>query len=1786
MNVSHKIGGRAAAWLAAPLLAALLAAVMLPGERAAADPSWPFQLFAYDFEQDATGGPPHVDSADDAAWTSSARSAQSPLTVIAEDGGQVLEYARVSEATGYGGPRVEKRVSLEEEGQLRVEMRVRTLGHRFYLELRSNDNNAPAATQLVSLNGPGLIANPPAGLTLDGSEYVDAAAVVDLSTGTYTSYLDGVEVASGAINAALDVTQPVMLRFAALLSPGEKVNLDDVSIRTDGAGLPADSVIADLSPEHPRLMATAADFAAIRTMVQTDPTAGAWYDQIESRAEALLAQPVSEYEFPDGRTLLIITRQVLDRAYYLATAYQVSEDDRYAERLWDELEAAAAFPDWNPVSFLSTAEMTHAFAIGYDWLYDYWTPARRATLETAIVELGLTPGQEGYDTGAWWATTTNNWNIVTNGGLGLGALAVADKAPALADDIISRGLDNLPIAIDEYAPDGAYPESVGYWAFATRYLVPYIDALETALGDSYGLADLPGLSTTGDYPIYLAGPSGRMFHYYDASGTTQRPPEMLWLGERYDEPVYSWWALQGANVTPRQLLWYEPGYAEALTAADWPLDKYFRASEVVTSRSAWDDQQAVFTGFKAGDNQSNHGDLDLGTFVFDALGQRWAEELGSEDYGVPGYWSDGADGTRWDYYRKRAEGQNTLVVNPGSGPDQDPLATGEITRTASGPAESYSIADLTEAYAPHGVTRWERGVALLDHRRQALIQDELEANAPVDAWWFMHTHADIEIAPDGRSAVLTYDGEQLLARILSPATGAAFASMDAAPLWTSPDPAEQSSNAAMHKLAIQLEEVDDLQLSVLLTPLYEGEPTLAAPAVEPLTDWSIDAPAMPELDGLSVDGTPLTDFASAKYTYTRVLASGASVPVVAATTADPGDAVTVQQAAALPGSASVTVSRAGLPDAVYQIHFRTPSGGPVTASIDGTYPPAFTIDGNLGTFFSAEGDGQWVQYDLGSAMSVDGVRLAWYQGDVRAFTFDVLGSLDGSSWTPLYSGTSAGDTLELEEHAFAAASARYVRIVGYGNTVNNWMSITEARILHDGGVWPVIEPQTLELEAVTVSGAETVPLGQSAQLTVSGTLTDGSPADLSEAQIAYASSDPAVATVSAAGEVSGIAEGTARISAIVVSASGRLVHETIVATVSDPSRVVLRPTDDANVRGGTYGDDNYGNSPSLTVKSDSNLNYYREAYVAFEAPMLEGELEQAVLHVYGSLNTAGETLTVPHALDVMALDPAELWDEGTVTWNTRPTVGALAGSVGVDATEQWRTIDITALVEAQLTGGSRIALALQHDAPAGNRYPFGLRSSEHAEHGLYLELHLAQPEEAPAAALNPAEPDGQGGWYAAAPELTLSQAAAAAYRLTATQAVYGTLPSTGGYVPYNGPLVLADGVYDFAYRAAAAGDETAQTLQVQVDTTAPALTLEAVDAQMADGAIVYTIDQSVRIACQASDALSGLAPDSCTGLALEAEAYTLEAGLQTVRAEARDAAGHTAEAELSFAVYPTFESLGVLTARFAAETEASGGAAWAEQASELLEAGRAAAAAGDGAQARAELQAYLTVVEAASGRELGEAQATALGAWGGWLLEATPLAAGAPGTPVLWDDNGHDTGLSDGDYRITMNLWWGDNGTLYRLYENGELIDERTLTDETPGAQTVESAVSGRTNGTYTYTCELINSYGATSCAPHIVTVADAAPGMPTLASDNWDGDGSYTMTMNLWWGTNATEYRLYENGELIDTQPLQAATPGAQTAATAVSGRAAGEYEYVAELAGPGGATQSDALTVTVLGE
>src|SRR5687767_15832324 len=103
----------------------------------------------------------------------------------------------------------------------------------------------------------------------------------------------------------------------------------------------------------------------------------------------------------------------------------------------------------------------------------------------------------------------------------------------------------------------------------------------------------------------------------------------------------------------------------------------------------------------------------------------------------------------------------------------------------------------------------------------------------------------------------------------------------------------------------------------------------------------------------------------------------------------------------------------------------TPGAAGVTASTSDTNVPANAVDNSLSTRWSANGDGQWLQLDLGSERTVGYVKVGVYNGNMRANIFDLQVSTGGGVWTTVFSGQSSGNTTAEETYDFADVPARF-----------------------------------------------------------------------------------------------------------------------------------------------------------------------------------------------------------------------------------------------------------------------------------------------------------------------------------------------------------------------------------------------------------------------------------------------------------------------------------------------------------------------------------------------------------------------------------------------------------------------------------------------------------------------------------------------------------------------------------------------------------------------------------------
>ncbi len=156
----------------------------------------------------------------------------------------------------------------------------------------------------------------------------------------------------------------------------------------------------------------------------------------------------------------------------------------------------------------------------------------------------------------------------------------------------------------------------------------------------------------------------------------------------------------------------------------------------------------------------------------------------------------------------------------------------------------------------------------------------------------------------------------------------------------------------------------------------------------------------------------------------------------------------------------------------------------VTASANDGNVPANAVDGNLATRWAAQGDPQWIQFDLGAVSNLSSIRHAWYNGNARVYTFDVQVSSNGSSFTTVIAGAqNTGGSLSLETLALpGGTSGRYVRLVGHGSNVSTWNSITECEIW-GGGSTP---PPTVTYQAENLS-----PVGSGAVVSTESDIPAG-----------------------------------------------------------------------------------------------------------------------------------------------------------------------------------------------------------------------------------------------------------------------------------------------------------------------------------------------------------------------------------------------------------------------------------------------------------------------------------------------------------------------------------------------------------------------------------------------------------------------------------------------------------------------------------------------------------------------
>jgi len=572
-------------------------------------------------------------------------------------------------------------------------------------------------------------------------------------------------------------------------------------------------VLNTLKGEHPRLI-SAESIGKIKMLIQEDELAQQIWKSNLKFAQGLLNKKPLVYNKPDGRRLLSVSREALERVRSLSLIYLILGEKKYAERAWQELSAVASFSDWNPSHFLDCAEMTHAVALGYDWLYNFWSAEQKKMLQQAILQKGLNPALEVYSKELGWHKGNINWNQVCNGGISIGALAIAEHIPEIASKILSTAIESIQLPMKAYEPDGGGYEGPTYWDYGSRYNVFFLDALENSLGTDFGLGSMEGFRRSGDFQIHLSATNLMCFNFSDSDVKAMSTAQHFWMGKRYDQARYSgfrYMALKrGVKGNILDLLWFDDRFKD-FDLNSMPLDKYFRVAEIVTMRDSWDNEKGFSVALKGGSSTRVHSHMDLGSFILECDGVRWFTDFGKD---AQTYQRHINKAGRWDFYRTRAEGHNTLVINPKFRGNQKRTedAIAEFTKFESGKESAIAVLDVSKSYFDD--VSFKRTFTL-NRGIEFRIADEIKCKEPSVLFLFYHTEAEIELTENNRQAILKQDGKSIVISLVKPME-AQFEVLPAKPMPESPILPFQEKNDGTRKLSIHFTDTVDVDVEITI----------------------------------------------------------------------------------------------------------------------------------------------------------------------------------------------------------------------------------------------------------------------------------------------------------------------------------------------------------------------------------------------------------------------------------------------------------------------------------------------------------------------------------------------------------------------------------------------------------------------------------------------------------------------------------------------------------------------------------------------------------------------------------------------------------------------------------------------------------------------------------------------------------------------------------------------------------------------------------------------------------
>ena len=297
--------------------------------------------------------------------------------------------------------------------------------------------------------------------------------------------------------------------------------------------------------EHPYLYFSEEDKPAILERIKNDPDFNDIMNRLLAEANRLIYTPVPEHLPQQSKTPRYSGDELerdlgimVNSAFRLALAYQMTGEKKYAEKAFEFVNLVCDQPSWIPgahqfstiydrvwpwgpkddqVVFSYGQHTDHTvFSVSavYDWIYPELDKRQRDRIRGALLEKAILTVRGNYEY-HWWATAYRcNWCAVCNSSLGVAAIALLTEDPQITD-VIAESYNRIGKTLDEIR-DGGWQEGLGYLSYTIRTSLTFADVLKRVTDGKLNLNNHPRFKDAVKTFLYCQFPPGRSVHFGDS----------------------------------------------------------------------------------------------------------------------------------------------------------------------------------------------------------------------------------------------------------------------------------------------------------------------------------------------------------------------------------------------------------------------------------------------------------------------------------------------------------------------------------------------------------------------------------------------------------------------------------------------------------------------------------------------------------------------------------------------------------------------------------------------------------------------------------------------------------------------------------------------------------------------------------------------------------------------------------------------------------------------------------------------------------------------------------------------------------------------------------------------------------------------------------------------------------------------------------------------------------------------------------------------------------------------